>query len=105
MSTFARGKLALGLCDRCGLTYPLRELRAEKDTGHSRHNRVCPECFDPDHPQNFLYRVQTNDRISLKDPRPDSYVGSRGEFGWMPVGGPISMQSTAEVGTVTIITT
>lgn len=68
---FATGKHALGICDRCGLTYPLLELRSERDTGVNKHNRVCPECYDEDHPQNFLYRVKPYDPEGLRDPRPD----------------------------------
>jgi len=105
MNVFARGKLAYGFCDKCGQRYDLVDLKTEYDTGVSRHNRVCPECWDPDHPQNFLFRVRTDDRISLRDPRPDQSLNqSRGEFGWMPVGGPQSGKVTASVGTVTVVT-
>ena len=46
MSTFATGKFALALCDRCGQQYDFHQLREE-------WNRLmtCPECFEVKHPQ------------------------------------------------------
>lgn len=105
MSVFAKGRLAYGFCDRCGQRYDLHELRNEYDTGINRNNRVCPECWDVDHPQNFLFNVVTDDKIALRDPRPDNTLDqSRGEFGWDPVGGPVSMAARTKVGKVKILT-
>ena len=106
MSVFARGKMAFGFCDKCGLRWDLVDLKSERSTGISRHNRVCPECWDPDHPQNFLFRVRTDDRIALRDPRPDqAEEASRGLASWNPVGHPLRTVVTASVGSVTIVTT
>ena len=44
--TYATGKYALALCDRCGFRYKLLELRKEW-TGL----KVCDSCFEPKHPQ------------------------------------------------------
>jgi len=104
MSTWARGSKAFGFCDRCGFRYPLGELKSERNTGTKVNNRVCPTCWDDDHPQRFLFRVRTDDREALKDPRPDmSLTQSRNiEWGWNPVRG---VSATTSVGDVTIVTT
>lgn len=70
-SAFALGKHAKAECDKCGFTTPYRSLR------HSVFNRsrtgslVCPTCFDPDHPQTFLYEVDKTDPQALRNPRPE----------------------------------
>ena len=53
--SYASGKFAIGLCDRCAFEYPLLDLKKEW-TGF----KVCSECFEPKHPQ-LLY-----------NPRPDT---------------------------------
>lgn len=68
---FASGKYAHGFCDRCGWRYPLDQLREEIVNDARVGNRVCPECYDPDHPQNHIGKVDTSDPQSLRDPRPD----------------------------------
>ncbi len=103
MSVFAKGRLAFGFCDKCGFRYDLHDLRTEYDTGIRRNNKICPECWDRDHEQNFLFTVVTDDKIALRDPRPDNTLDqSRGEFGWDPVGGPVFMEVRAMVGIVKV---
>lgn len=51
--TFASGKYAKSLCQRCGWEYPYSEVKRERGT----RLLVCPECDDKncnrvDHPQN-----------------------------------------------------
>jgi hypothetical protein len=72
MSQFARGSRALGICDRCGLQFLLSSLRGEVVKGSPVGNRVCRDCYDPDHPQNFIDQVKTDDNKPLRDPRPDT---------------------------------
>ncbi len=43
---FASGKYAIAICDRCGFQYKYLTLKKEW-TGF----RVCPECYEPKHPQ------------------------------------------------------
>jgi len=70
-SAFAQGKKAFGYCDRCGQRQPLAKLKAETIAGRRLSNRVCPSCFDPDHPQNWQGRYPVYDPQALRDPRPD----------------------------------
>lgn len=103
---FAKGKYAFGFCDRCDFRYPLKDLKMEYVNGAPQHNRVCPSCWDSDHPQNFLWKVKTDDDQALKDPRPDQgQEASRRLYAWNPVG---YHQATSEVrglvGTVTVVT-
>ena len=61
----------LGICDRCGFQRPLNALRKEW-TGL----RVCKDCFETRHPQDFVRsRI---DKQAVRDPRPppaDHFVG------------------------------
>jgi len=73
--TYATGKHALAICDRCGQQYPYLSVKKEW-TGF----KVCPECYEPKHPQ-LEPKRNTADPQSLYQPRPDSkqpltvYVG------------------------------
>jgi hypothetical protein len=69
---FARGKKALGICDRCGLTYKLDQLRTERVNLNITNLLVCPQCWDPDHPQNWQGRIDYSDPQALRNPRQDS---------------------------------
>lgn len=73
MSTrFASEKNALGICDRCGLPYALKKLRKEVVKGKIVNLRVCPSCFDPDHPQLHLGDKPIDDPQALRNPRSDA---------------------------------
>jgi hypothetical protein len=71
MAKFASEKNATGNCDRCDFEYPLYKLRKEIDNLTKQNLRVCPECFDDDHPQNRLGRINIDENPGLRDPRPD----------------------------------
>ena len=68
---YARGKLAWGICDRCGFRYLLSTLREESIRAVGRNNKVCQSCFDGDHPQNFLGMTPIYDPQALRNARPD----------------------------------
>lgn len=68
---FAAGKKAWGVCDRCNRRQPLAKLKPEVVAGRTLSNRVCPECYDPDHPQNWQGRYPVYDPQALRNPRPD----------------------------------
>jgi len=111
---FASGKWAIAECDRCDQRFKLKVLKREVVKGKNYDLLVCPECFDPDHPQLHLGEFPVDDPQGLRSPRPDrSYVssgntglqilngnstsileqgfqgeGSRNiQWGWNPVGG------------------
>lgn len=58
--------------------------------GNLINEKVCPECWDPDHPQNWIgilgSQKVANDPQALREPRPDTNLNdSRGFFSWAPV--------------------
>ena len=125
---FASGKNAISECDRCGQRFKLKVLKTEIIKLKNYNLLVCPECWDPDHPQLQLGMFPVDDPQALRNPRPDrSYVvsglladgysggGSRiFQWGWNPVGGSSSFDATltpnnlalsVQLGTVTVSVT
>lgn len=125
---FASGKNAISECDRCGQRFKLKKLRKEIIKTKNYNLLVCPQCWDPDHPQLQLGMYPVDDPQGIRDPRPDiSYtlsglnvngVPSEGsrifQWGWNPVGGsranddgltPNFLVLNVQVGSVTIQTT
>lgn len=72
MARYASGKKALGICDRCGFQYKLRQLKEEVVAGNLSGLLTCPECWDSDHPQNDLGKYPVHDPQALRNPRPDA---------------------------------
>jgi len=70
--TYAAGKYAYGICDRCGFKYPLRELHKEWN-----NLKTCPECFEP---KSALLDPLPHvaDPQALYDPRPDTVTQTAG---------------------------
>lgn len=122
---FASGKNAISQCDRCDQRYLLKVLKKEIIKGRNFDLLVCPQCWDPDHPQLHLGEFPVDDPQALRNPRPDrSYItsgvlsdgylgeGSRNtQWGWNPVGGskffddlltPNNLALAVQVGTVTV---
>jgi hypothetical protein len=122
---FASGKIAIAECDRCGQQFKLKNLKTEIIKQRKYELLVCPECWDPDHPQLMLGTFPVDDPQALRNPRRDTtYItaginsngnltgGSRDiQWGWAPVGGasnfdagltPNYLAATSIVGTVTI---
>ena len=62
--SFASGKFALAICDRCGQQYKYHQLQQEWNGLFT-----CPECFEPKHPQ-LDPPYHPADPIAIKDPRP-----------------------------------
>jgi hypothetical protein len=127
-SKFASGKYAIAECDRCGQRYKLKELKKEVIKTKLFQIKVCPTCWDPDHPQLQLGMYPVNDPQAVREPRKDisyeasgldinGYIsgGSRViQWGWAPVGGaslfdvvltPNYLVSIIAIGTVTITVT
>lgn len=86
---FASGKHALGICDRCGGTFKLKTLKTERERRIPNGWLVCSDCWDDDHPQNFLHEVIRVDAEALRNPRPDSDEGRDldGEVTFPPING------------------
>ena len=125
---FASGKNAISECDRCGQRFKLKVLKTEIIKLKNYNLMVCPECWDPDHPQLQLGMFPVDDPQALRNPRPDrSYTvsglladgysggGSRiFQWGWNPVGGassfdaaltPNNLNLVVQLGTVTVSVT
>ena len=72
---FASGKNAIAECDRCGFRFKLSVLKTEIIKLKKYDLLVCPQCWDPDHPQLQLGMFPVDDPQALRNPRPDrSYV-------------------------------
>jgi len=122
---FASGKYSIAQCDRCGFRYKLKQLKMEVIKTKLYQLKVCPECWDPDHPQLQLGMYPVDDPQAVRQPRPDTTYDTAGldvngfptggsrdtQWGWNPVGGASSFDSvltpnylvaTTAVGTVTI---
>jgi len=87
---FASYKRAFGFCDRCGQRYDLRHLKKYFIMGKLINSKVCPECWDPDHPQNWVGIIGSqkvsNDPQALREPRPDANRNdSCSNFAYNPV--------------------
>ena len=125
---FAAGKRAISECDRCGFRFKLKDLKGLVIKTKNVNILVCPQCWEPDHPQLLLGMYPVDDPQALRNPRPDrSYVtsgllvtnylgeGSRAIYwGWNPVGGsrlftaeltPNPLVAVGSIGTVTVSTT
>jgi hypothetical protein len=125
---FTSGKNSIAECDRCGQRFKLTILKKEVVKTKTYNLLVCPECWDPDHPQLLLGLYPVDDPQAVRNPRPDqSYYqsgltsdGSLGggsrvfQWGWNPVGGASSFDTLLTpnylvaqgiVGTVTVVTT
>jgi hypothetical protein len=119
---FTSGKYAISECDRCGQRYKLTVLKELIVRTRKTNIMVCPECWEPDHPQNMQGMYPVEDPQGLRNPRPDKSLASTGgdytsrdfQWGWNPVGGsrgfdtsltPNNLIATAITGTVTVQTT
>jgi len=102
MNDFAAGKFAYGFCDRCGQRYDYHALKSEFVNLKKTGLRVCPECFDIDHEQLQIGRINIEDRIALQYPRVDqAEEESRRLWSWNPVGHESTKLKTS-TGTVTV---
>jgi hypothetical protein len=111
---YASGQNALAICDVCGFRYKLRELKELVVKDKRTNIKACPECWNPDQPQNRLGEFPVDDPQAIRDPRPDSAerTASRDiQWGWDPVGlndpfglTPDNLEGVGAVGTVTVTT-
>lgn len=129
---FSSGKFAIAECDRCGFRFKLKQLKTLVIKTKNVEIKVCPQCWEQDHPQLQLGMYPVNDPQAVRQPRPDvSYrtSGTSGlqlspndtgtpeggsriiEWGWAPVGGaranddgltPNSLAPTISLGDVSV---
>jgi hypothetical protein len=125
---YASGKYAIADCDRCGQRYKLKQLRKLTIKTKQVSIKVCPECWETDHPQLQLGMYPVYDPQAVMDPRPDTSYQQSGttglgypaegsrvfQWGWNPVGGaggissgltPNNLVLAVQIGTVTVVTT
>jgi hypothetical protein len=125
---FASGKHSIAMCDICGFQFKLKKLTTQIVKTKRINDKVCPECWSPDHPQLQLGMYPVEDPQAVRNPRRDTtYLqaglnnngfptdGSRViQWGWNPVGGsqtydagltPNYLVLTVQLGEVTIATT
>lgn len=86
---FASAKHSIAICDRCGFTTKLKELREEIVASAPTGMRVCATCWDPDHPQLELGKYPIYDPQAIRNARPDAAMTESRDlqWGWYPVGG------------------
>lgn len=101
MAKFAAGKHAKGICDRCGLTFKLAELKPQVVNRKVTNLRVCYACKDIDHEQLRVGEIKINDPEALENARPDSNLNVQRSiiYGWNPVMG---IQLDISLGSVTV---
>lgn len=75
---FASGKYSIAECDRCGFRFKLSQLRKLTIKTKQVNIKVCPECWEQDHPQLQIGMYPVDDPQAVREPRPDiSYAHSR----------------------------
>ena len=109
-NTWAAGRLAFGFCDRCGQRYLLSELRKEVVKQKITGTKVCPTCFDVDHPQLMLGTFPVYDPQALREPRVDVNRPASNSLTYQvgapeipTIGTTVGCPVGAAVGTVTIV--
>jgi hypothetical protein len=126
-NTFASGKWAIAMCDRCGQQFKLKTLKTEIIKTKKYDLLVCQDCWDPDQPQLQLGMYPINDPQALRNSRRDTTYFTSGivqdgqvsggsrviQWGWNPVGfaqsfvsqeDPNNLVANGSVGSVTITT-
>ena len=99
---WAQGKRAWAICDICGMRCRYLDLRTPTVMGNTTGLKVCPGCFDLDHPQNFLPQAIKVDAQALRGARPDTGLArSRWLPHWRPAD---SILLTVAVGGVEVNT-
>jgi hypothetical protein len=122
---YSAGKWAIAECDRCSQRYKLKELKKLVIKTKTVSIKVCPSCWEPDHPQLQLGMYPVQDAWALREPRPDTSYQTSGldvngvqsegsrifQWGFNPVGGsrandvgltPNYLVATTYVGDVTV---
>jgi hypothetical protein len=125
---YASGKYSISECDRCGFRYKLVVLRKLTIKTKQVSIKVCPSCWEQDHPQLKLGMYPVYDPQAVREPRPDTSYQTSGldangvqsegsrivQWGWAPVGGarfndvgltPNDLVARTYIGNVTVTVT
>ena len=118
---YTTNKNAIADCDICGFQYKLKVLKNLFVRTTNTNVKACPECWNPDQPQNLQGMYPVSDPQAVRDPRPDqsfnnnNITGSRDiQWGWNPVGGarppandftPNNLVVPGTIGTLTVTIT
>lgn len=106
---FSSAKNSISECDRCGFRYKLKVLKKLVIKTKQVTIKVCPTCWEPDHPQLQLGMYPVQDPQAVREPRPDTSYRQAGytglqltldtdfgdpsggsrifQWGWAPIGG------------------
>ena len=96
---YAAGKKAIGICDRCGFTYLLSQLKYQIENQRRNGLRVCPECLDEDQPQLQLGKIKHTEAIALYNPRVDTgKKSSESYYSFNPIGGGVTVFGSSTMG-------
>lgn len=87
-TNFSSGKYAIASCDRCGFRFKLKQLKKLVIKTKNVNMLVCPNCWEPDHPQLQLGMYPVSDPQALRNPRPETGIEESRDYqwGWAPVG-------------------
>jgi len=97
--SYARGKKALGICDRCGFTYNLNKLFYQIEDSRRNGQRVCTECLDKDQPQLKLGELNISDPQALYNSRPDTGESASTRYSsFNPIGGGVTAFGSSTMG-------
>ena len=116
---FASGKHTIAECDRCGFRFKRVQLKELIVRTKPTDMQVCPQCWEPDHPQTLQGMYPVTDPQAARNPRVDKSLSFDGgdyssrdfQWGWNPVGGsrgfddlltPNDLVATGFTGTVTV---
>jgi len=69
---YASAKNSISECDRCGFRYPLKVLRKLTIKTKQVSIKVCPTCWEEDHPQLQIGMFPVYDPQAVREPRPDT---------------------------------
>ena len=93
---FSSAKFSIAECDRCAQRYKLKQLRYLTVKTKPYQLKVCPECWDPDHPQLQLGMYPVDDPQGVREPRPDISYTQSGSTGLQIT--PTVSNTTASIG-------
>lgn len=81
---FASGKYALAECDVCGFACKYTSLRALVVNGTRTNTLACPTCWNADHPQYGVNKLNMQDPQALRNPRPEGNLEQQREVTFTP---------------------